>query len=707
MPEFFLFTQGTDSAARYQPDSTPLLGRFRAVPPPQVEPPFRRAQLGLLASGRHPGSRRSNHCSSSNTNQSSANSNHHHTHTRSHSYYSIGRSASHARSMHDNLERGGSVHAGYGAIMIPDLEASDNSTSDSSDDSDADGEDNTGLSAMRSGPARRIVAWASSRLSRAVRRTRRKVVNLYIQPRQGTVKRAVNMWYGRYFVLVLLPALLAIVWCAIPIPQYDLPEADDSRHTDSAEKADPKSLRLRPVHGAARVQANFWFFLCVFYGLYNLVALMWITKAFNIYNLNWWPQRLGFPLTLCLIAVIGTAAPILIYYRPETEFLTRHNTWWISWTFVIMAMPVMIAFMILTVNERHLGLRKSLSETQRIFTSSWWTGDQDTGGSFRVLASSGSSGRGHILHTDFFDDPSLKVAGNNRKHGRRRGLGSGDSVAIRRSWLPASFVRFIWFCMALTVGLSAYLIGEAYAEIYLRTLPHGSWETVIYVYSWVITVHLLDMLTGWILGVREGERVGSYPLSWIFKLYYMITYQTYVRALYARLRSPTQFLWLQLLSSSSVIILVPVTMAQSFYQLLVALGLSTQSYAGYQKLCLRNVFIRFIAENASMVTFIGSVAVLHFGSNKDLYPYFAFDQADEPYTFQLTYISSLVTWACELAAAGIVRLLIRYFYGIDVDLEGKMDLVVWPELIPTSAAVTLHVLQNMMFSIIRLQFKRR
>jgi hypothetical protein len=65
----------------------------------------------------------------------------------------------------------------------------------------------------------------------------------------------------------------------------------------------------------------------------------------------------------------------------------------------------------------------------------------------------------------------------------------------------------------------AYVVGEVYAETYLRTLPHNTMQTIVYVYTWVITVHLLDGLTGWILGGNEGERVGSYPLGWIFKLY--------------------------------------------------------------------------------------------------------------------------------------------------------------------------------------------
>lgn len=42
-----------------------------------------------------------------------------------------------------------------------------------------------------------------------------------------------------------------------------------------------------PGHGEAQVELNFWFFLFVYYGFYNITALMWITKVFNIYSLNW------------------------------------------------------------------------------------------------------------------------------------------------------------------------------------------------------------------------------------------------------------------------------------------------------------------------------------------------------------------------------------------------------------------------------------
>ena len=294
----------------------------------------------------------------------------------------------------------------------------------------------------------------------------------------------------------------AVAWCALPFPQYDLPDDDD---VDSLSTLGHKI----PGHGEARVEINFWFFLFVYYGFYNITALMWITKVFNIYSLNWWPESLGFPFTVSVIAIISIVVPIPIYYFPQTRFFTIYNTSWICWTFFTMAMPLIIAFAILLNHERHLGLRHTLSETQRIFTSSWWTGDTDT------LTNRDRQRRPHVQQSSFDPNAPLEVAlASDNTHLQRE-----RRLALRKRWLPASFVRFIWFCLALFIGMLAYVLGEAYAETYLRTLPHKTYETIFYVYSWVVTVHLLDGLVGWILGGNEGERVGSYPLGWIFKLF--------------------------------------------------------------------------------------------------------------------------------------------------------------------------------------------
>lgn len=89
-----------------------------------------------------------------------------------------------------------------------------------------------------------------------------------------------------------------MAWCAIPFPQYPLPyDDDDVVVADSgittatfagwASRREAASAQT-PGHGAARVRVNFWFFLFVYYGFYNITALIWITKVFNLYRLNWW-----------------------------------------------------------------------------------------------------------------------------------------------------------------------------------------------------------------------------------------------------------------------------------------------------------------------------------------------------------------------------------------------------------------------------------
>lgn len=78
------------------------------------------------------------------------------------------------------------------------------------------------------------------------------------------------------------PAPQAIIWCAIPFPQYPLPKDDDDD-----DDGDPSKPRKSPGYGAANVEVNFWFFLFIYYGFYNATALVWITKVFNLYSLNW------------------------------------------------------------------------------------------------------------------------------------------------------------------------------------------------------------------------------------------------------------------------------------------------------------------------------------------------------------------------------------------------------------------------------------
>lgn len=192
-----------------------------------------------------------------------------------------------------------SVHIGhgYGALLAAGLE--DPSSSGDSDDDDDLMVDETEA---------RLVRWLR-------RRWRRAVEDIWITPKQAAVRRIASSWWRRWLVLVVLPAALAVGWCAIPFPQYPLGDDED---WDGHNKPDGggDGGRKMPGHGEAKVEVNFWFFLAVYYAFYNLTALIWITKVFNLYSLNWWPRALGFPLTICLIAVLAQGGAHRAVLRP-------------------------------------------------------------------------------------------------------------------------------------------------------------------------------------------------------------------------------------------------------------------------------------------------------------------------------------------------------------------------------------------------------
>ena len=110
-------------------------------------------------------------------------------------------------------------------------------------------------------------------------------------------------------------------------------------------------------------------------------------------------------------------------------------------------------------------------------------------------------------------------------------------------------------------------------------------------------------------------------------------------------------------------------MSAPFHYLLTLLSINGQTLPAYQKFCARNIYIRTLSENTSMLAFLGSILVLHYGANKDVYPYFAFDKFKMPpegtnpedggwegrgedYDFGRTFYASLVTWAVRSLRVG-------------------------------------------------------
>lgn len=84
----------------------------------------------------------------------------------------------------------------------------------------------------------------------------------------------------------------------------------------------PFPLYKAPASETA-VEINFWFFLFVYYGLYNAVGLLWITKLFNLFSVNWWPRNLGGFWSFCLFWSVSILVGSMAYVIKED---------WGTWT---------------------------------------------------------------------------------------------------------------------------------------------------------------------------------------------------------------------------------------------------------------------------------------------------------------------------------------------------------------------------------------
>jgi len=156
-----------------------------------------------------------------------------------------------------------------------------------------------------------------------------------------------------------------------------------------------------------------------------------------------------------------------------------------------------------------------------------------------------------------------------------------------------------------------------------------------------------------------------------------------------------------------VVLWSPLTMTRPFHKTLRYFKLNGQNYDEWKKTVGRSFYVRGLAENVSMVAWLGWVIVLHYGYNTKIYPYFAFSENEkngEGYTFSLTFWWSLWTWVCEVVAGWIVRRAMSWGWKFNVTSEAVGDFVKYPELFPASLLVMVHVLQNMLFSIVRVKF---
>ncbi|KAJ2556752.1 hypothetical protein EV175_001792 [Coemansia sp. RSA 1933] len=401
---------------------------------------------------------------------------------------------------------------------------------------------------------------------------------------------------------------------------------------------------------------NFWFFLLFYYGLYNAVALTLVTQIFHVYSLTWWPRSmsgLAANVTSWMFSMLLGALVYLLDTGIERDPLT-----WTALTLLTLLLPVAVSFAII---QRHH--RRSVRQRH-----GW------------PAASAASA-----------DDP--------RRHLLR------PLIATSVEWrTPASYRRFLWFCSSFLLWYAALAAGEYLAYVYIDTLPHTTKDGFYYVYSWIATVNVLSAAASWVVTTK----IRSWPLQYIYSLYFFTTYFIFYRNLFARLQNPEQVVLLQLGSSMWVVLIYPLRMARPVFRALafVLRWSDDYTYDTYVRQLGRTFFLRNKAENATMLGFICWVSVLHFGPNSRHYPYFRFEPKDDEfnYEYSLTIRASVYVWASELLASRVVRFIFRHVYALDVGAEAVSDFRRYPHVVPVLVLVTVHVLQNILFGMIRLDF---
>ncbi|KAL7320821.1 hypothetical protein PS15m_000670 [Mucor circinelloides] len=481
---------------------------------------------------------------------------------------------------------------------------------------------------------------------------RTPLLNKIIIPTAARVSKWTESFYKRACLLNILPVVVVLIWCSVPIP-FDDCDTILCEYFDYINTAVSATALTSPPS-----RINFWFFLFWYYGIYNAVALFLMTKLFSIYALNWYPRLLGAKTTFALFWMISQTIGIIFYFVP---IMNDESVFWVCLTFFTMSMPVIGALVIIH--------RKRMDRRHR--------------GRVGVLLSTTPPGDGDLS--------------TRRKSSIMRWI----PTDLPRLRAPASYRRFLWFCTALTIALLALVGGEMYAYLFLSTMPHTSLDAFIYVYSWVGAIYIMDAMTDYIL----YRKIRSHPLASIFKLYFFMIYFIFYRNLFARLRSVDQFAIVQLGSFLWVCIYYPIAMTPQVHKALVRFIGVTLTYDEYKEKLGRSFYLRNLAENTTMLGFLCWVNILHFGPNRAAYPYFHMDDKDgNPYNHQLTVIAAIIIWTSELTSAYITRHTFKKAFNHSITQQAVREFERYPEMIIGFVLVMIHVLQNILMALVKLDF---
>ncbi|KAK4686249.1 hypothetical protein P7C73_g3888, partial [Tremellales sp. Uapishka_1] len=144
------------------------------------------------------------------------------------------------------------------------------------------------------------------------------------------------------------------------------------------------------------------------------------------------------------------------------------------------------------------------------------------------------------------------------------------------------------------------LFANSYASLFLATLPHTSLDAGTWVWSWVITVQLLGQISVFII----SSKVRSRALLFLYKLFFQLVYHVFYRNLFARLRSPSQFATVQLISSISTIIIFPIQMTKLWHKGLQLVIGYPQPWEEHADTVAVGFYVRGLAQNVTMLGFL-------------------------------------------------------------------------------------------------------
>lgn len=196
-------------------------------------------------------------------------------------------------------------------------------------------------------------------------------------------------------------------------------------------------------------------------------ALIFVTKLFDLYRLNWWPSALGGSVSYFVFWSLSLAVGFTLHAfdldglgrgaddeRSDDKLDWQRKTTWVALAFASMTLPALACFAKLRADRRQ-SYRHSLTAAQKTFL---------------------------------------------------------DRQLLQR--MPRSYKRFLWFILALVLSLLALIIGQAFATIYLSTLPHSNVDGLVYVWTWILTVQCLNSVSNWVL----QRKVRSKALVFVFRV---------------------------------------------------------------------------------------------------------------------------------------------------------------------------------------------